>query len=225
MPRRSIPTITAAAAITMLAVAGASAQTTLGPETGMTFGGTGIPNTWVVTNTDTAAIGVTIGLTATQRCYDSPQVCGPVVTNDGVNTFFAQPGESDPGDALWNFDFAAIGPDVNDYDYTLYFDSDPASANGTTGSIPFPIVPFIGIQDSENLGFFPFSLSSPTFDPYASGEYEFDITANDPDQNGLEVARTQMFVDVGSPVPEPGTMSLLALGLVGLAGAHRRRRR
>ncbi|MGH7581855.1 MAG: PEP-CTERM sorting domain-containing protein [Gemmatimonadales bacterium] len=228
MIRRDFPTFAASLALAMFIPSALSAQLTAHD---LNFGGTGISNTAVATN-DSGSIGVLLGLTATRRCYNAPpETCGPLVTNDGIDTFFAQPGEGEFWDpnylSTWNFDFAAVGENVDDYTYTLFYDTDPLVGNGTTGSfsVPdycFPVIGcFIGEQDSENLGFF-----ESTFDPNANGQYEFDLIAYDP--NGAEASSAQMFVDVGtpeSPVPEPATMSLMAMGLVGLAATRRRRKR
>ena len=191
-------TVALAATITVFGASSASAQVstpvtpqgTFGAQPTLTFGGSGIPNQWVMTNSNETDLGVQLALTATQR-YSNP-----AVTNNGAGTFYALPGTdlNPPGPvnpfALWNFDFAITGSNASLYGYRLWYDFNPAAGNfGDYGSQLLPS----SYQDSWNLGMdflatsdlFRTAPGFASFNPNASGEYGFALVAFN--QDGLEV--------------------------------------
>lgn len=209
-----------------------------------TFGGSGIPNNAVAVSTfkDSNGKTITLGLTAHQR-YENG-----ALNNDGAGTFYADPGKNGGNPAnpaagtqgsLWNFAWVISGEQgarLNDYTFKLFYDFDPETntdqaalgsfkPNALSGAI------FGGKEDSQNLMFSSLSNSwfadTPdyvSFDPFASGQYSFALTAT---RGGAEAARAAINVMVGpqaSQVPEPASMALLGMGLLGLASVRRFRR-
>ena len=192
--------------------------TTFGTLTGATFGGTGIPNTpaAVTYYTDASGAQLTMGLIATAR-----HSTNPAPTNNGAGTYYAVSGvdKNTANDARWNFDFFMGGSNVDNYTYQLVY-----SINGTEMSVN-PLAYFTdttevndSYQNSENLAFLP---TAGLFNAGAPGEYGFDLIAYS-NVNGaqVEVADAAILVNV----PEPASVALVGIALLGAVGVTRRRR-
>lgn len=218
--------------------------TTFGQLAGVTFGGSGIPNSPAAVTTWTNATGqvLTMGLIAT------PRFTG-VVTNNGAGTYSSVAGVSpfgatinqaaSPTDpyAVWNFSSYIGGAAASGLEFKLFYDFDPTIGNdiNTHGSVAFSGATAVGARpngSSSNLGFdslatsgsaFGFTTVAPSgsFNPNAGGQYSFALVAyNRGDAGSLtEVARSAILVSV---VPEPGTFALAGLALLGLFAARRR---
>jgi len=219
-----------------LAFASLSASASLTPQydtfgalPAANFGGTGISNAAVAVDTFTGrnifgqATGtITLGLTVT------PRYANQAVTNNGAGVFYAAAGVDQTNAssiaqqlATWNIDYYIGGNTFgNPYVYTLLFDVDP-SANENFKTV------LLGAnsQDSTNLGFnlaeFFYSYS---FDPSAIGQYSFILQATNM-FTGSIVGKTSVLVNVAAnQIPEPASLALVALGLMGVAAVSRRRK-
>ena len=217
----SVSALTAAAlSFSAAAAPVAPAFSEFGTLVGATFEGSGIPSTAVaITKTD----NVSLGLTAHQRYSAAP------VTNDGAGRFTAQAGVSafapSPANpyATWNFGFY-VAPVAQDLSFKLLFDQNPASNTDEADlKTAFDFAAGLTFQNSWNLGM-DFLEVGNVFNPNRNGEYSFALIA----YNSLvEVARSAIVVNVtggANEVPTPGTLPLIGLSLLCLAGISRRRR-
>ena len=198
--------------------------TTFGSLPAANFGGSGIPSDAVAIS---ALNGVTLGLTITPR-YSSL----PAPTNNGAGIFQAPTGDSvrpvlDPvGDNLakWNFSFYIGGASLTAYNYKLFGDFNAAVGNIDTSyadisgylSAPDSLLTANSIQNSGNLGF---GTTMAQFNPNVAGEYGFILAAY---QGNQEVGRSAVLVNV-SQVPEPASLALVSVALLGVAGSLRRK--
>ena len=210
--------VAASAVPSFLSAQGISCTTGFGSVPTATFGGTDIPNNAVAYSNcrgDTGAPLFSLNLTAHQR-YDNA-----ALTNNGANVFTAQAGQDAStggkavvGYAKWNFAWQVMGGIGIPYTYKLFYDTDPAPAT--------ILSKFVGVAggtgDSWNLGM-PFTGG---FDMNASGEYGFTLIAYNAN-NGV-AASTSIRVNTISTVPEPSTYVLMAVGLVVVGAASRRRK-
>jgi hypothetical protein len=216
MNKTSLRTLFTAAVLAVSAVS-ASAITidpqfdTFGTLAGATFGGSGIPNTDVAITT---VGGVTLGLSAAQR------FSSPVVTDDNAGNFFAVAGSygaTNPTYAKWNFNYYIAGLSGGQT-VALYYDLNPAVDNEVLTSF-FPITS--DTQNSLNLGMT--SLFGTAFNASADGQYDFALVLFS--NQGVEIGRSAISVNVGnvSSVPDSSaTLGLLGLGLAGLVAVRRR---
>lgn len=206
-----------------------------------TYFGTGNAGT---TNWTTDTEGnVEVGLNAILR-YVGPIT--PTPTNSA--TYYVPLGGSPPGHtgSFWGFDFSfnglatGSGTAVTLNEITTKLTMTDV-ANHTTGSFDVSLIPDndkygphgkdsasdstatqYGFQNSETLSFgsVATALGDPLFNPNQNDTYHFTFSIMEGDTLLASVSDT---VIAGTGVPEPATLSVLALGCVGLLGVRRRR--
>ncbi len=222
------------------ALAAVTVTSSFGALPGATFGGSGISNQKVaITTIVDGNRTITLGLTATPRYSNNPEVATNGFDGSGIGTFYAVSGgdtysgsNSNANYARWNVSFYAdLGGSRSAYSVSLLFDgmnTDEGDIPSTTANVAFGRL----TQNSLNLGmntptFFGFIPATfpGSFDPSASGQYSFALVLK---KNGNEIGRSSINVNVGTgvpaaPVPDAGSsLALLGLSLSALVGIKRK---